>query len=219
MSKIDQKSSPRQLVVNDNNQTKEKILTTALITFADYGFDGAKTRDIADKAGVNQGLITYHFKNKENLWREAVGYIFQLLQDSYDEISHLLKDLDSEASARISIRHYVRFVGHHPELMRLMIQEGARDSDRLAWLTENYLGPLFERQRNMLEQAVSDRLLPNVPTVHLCYIVIGAASSIFSVSAEVEKLTGLNPLTEDAINAHADAVVDMLFRGPENKRM
>ncbi|WP_366658292.1 TetR family transcriptional regulator [Fodinicurvata sp. EGI_FJ10296] len=44
------------------------ILDAAEAIFADRGFDGASTRPIADRAGVNLALIHYYFGNKEKLF-------------------------------------------------------------------------------------------------------------------------------------------------------
>jgi AcrR family transcriptional regulator len=44
-----------------------KILNTALELFAEEGFHGTSTNKIAKAAGVSEGLIFRHFKNKEGL--------------------------------------------------------------------------------------------------------------------------------------------------------
>lgn len=49
-------------------QTRQKLLDAALEAFSENGFKGTSTRDIAERAGVHHPLITYHFKNKEELW-------------------------------------------------------------------------------------------------------------------------------------------------------
>jgi AcrR family transcriptional regulator len=61
--------------MSDQN-TKEKILKTARILFADHGFEGTSIRDIAKAADVNVASVNYHFSSKENLFIEiiAVGY-------------------------------------------------------------------------------------------------------------------------------------------------
>ena len=53
---------------DDLHGTKEALLEAAGELFADYGFDGASTRMIAEKAGVNIAAINYHFGGKENLY-------------------------------------------------------------------------------------------------------------------------------------------------------
>ena len=35
------------------------------------------------RAGVNQGLITYHFRSKDELWRAAADRIFSLLRTGF----------------------------------------------------------------------------------------------------------------------------------------
>ena len=65
--------------------TRERIVEAAAEAFAEKGFRGASTRDIAQRAGTNQGLITYHFRSKDELWRAAADRIFGLLHESLVE--------------------------------------------------------------------------------------------------------------------------------------
>ena len=46
---------------------KKKILKVARSLFAEYGFSGASTRLIAEKAGCNVAMVGYYFGNKEGL--------------------------------------------------------------------------------------------------------------------------------------------------------
>ncbi|MCR9272491.1 MULTISPECIES: TetR/AcrR family transcriptional regulator [Mameliella] len=48
------------------------ILDKAELLFADYGFNGAKVRDIATEAGVNQALVRYYFGSKQDLFDAVV---------------------------------------------------------------------------------------------------------------------------------------------------
>ncbi len=45
--------------MKDERVTKEKILDTATMLFADKGFDGTKVQEIADAAGVNKAMLYY----------------------------------------------------------------------------------------------------------------------------------------------------------------
>ena len=45
-------------------ETRARIVDAALALFGEYGFDGASTRDIAERAGVNAPAIGYYFDNK-----------------------------------------------------------------------------------------------------------------------------------------------------------
>ncbi|GAB5486977.1 MAG: hypothetical protein Pars2KO_05470 [Parasphingorhabdus sp.] len=48
--------------------TREQLLRAAIRAFAREGFRGASVRNIANSAGVNFPLVTYHFGSKEKLW-------------------------------------------------------------------------------------------------------------------------------------------------------
>lgn len=48
--------------------SQRKLLRAAADAFAAQGYDGASTRAIADRAGVNIALIAYHFGGKDGLY-------------------------------------------------------------------------------------------------------------------------------------------------------
>ena len=54
--------------MNEQEQsTEEKILEAASEVFTEKGFAGTRTRDIAEKAGINLALLNYYFRSKEKL--------------------------------------------------------------------------------------------------------------------------------------------------------
>lgn len=52
--------------------TKEKILKIAHELFSEKGYDGVSVREISKAAGVNISAISYHFENKESLFKETI---------------------------------------------------------------------------------------------------------------------------------------------------
>ncbi|MEU7858459.1 TetR family transcriptional regulator [Nonomuraea sp. NPDC049141] len=54
----------------DAERTKARILDAAVEVFSAKGFDRARVTDIAERAGVNQQLISYYFNGKRGLFRE-----------------------------------------------------------------------------------------------------------------------------------------------------
>ncbi len=48
--------------------TEERIKQTARELFTQKGFAATKTRDIAEKAGINLALLNYYFRSKEKLY-------------------------------------------------------------------------------------------------------------------------------------------------------
>ncbi len=184
-------------------ETRDRILEAAVECFAERGFRGASTREIAQRAGTNQGLITYYFKSKDELWRAAAERLFRLFSTQLAARLAALDVLDPREQARESVREYVRFAAAHPELFHFMMEEGKNDSERMHWLVDTHLRPMYESVPGLQE-------IPADLRPHLQYILIGAGSVIFAVAPECQRLTGLDPRKRDAIETHADLVARLV---------
>jgi AcrR family transcriptional regulator len=205
-------------VHRDDSSTRERILAIALDCFSELGFDGASTRTIATRAGVNQGLIPYYFGSKEALWHEAVDWAFAALHEGLDNFRVSDDSLGDRDRLALLIRRYVRFVSRHPEFVRLMNEEGKRDGPRMQWLVERHVRPLYAKITELYERAeVMGGLAPHVDPLHFHYIFVGAVSALFHQAPECRLLTGCDPADPAVADAHADAVVQ-LFLGPERSR-
>ncbi len=194
--------------------TRDQIVSTAIVCFSNLGFEGATTRWIAEQAGVNQGLITHHFKNKEELWKAAVDRLFANFRNDFAARMEAWQDADRATRVRLIIRHFVRYASEHPEQLRFMMQEGLNSGPRMQWLVENHLSAHYPQFQAMLRDARAENMLIEGDDVHIFYAFVGAASTIFALSAECEHLTGLDPATEKSIEAHAKLVEAMLLVTP-----
>jgi TetR/AcrR family transcriptional regulator, regulator of cefoperazone and chloramphenicol sensitivity len=72
MSDIPPANRHRPTAQARGEDTRRRILETALNLFAAQGYEGASTRQIAEGAGVNLPAIQYYFGNKEGLYRAVV---------------------------------------------------------------------------------------------------------------------------------------------------
>jgi AcrR family transcriptional regulator len=182
--------------------------------FAERGYDGARTRDIAERAGANLGLLAYYFDGKEPLWRAAVSRAFEELAAELVDVSARAQseaDADERMQLERLLRGFVRFVARRPEFMRLMNDEGKRDGTRMRWLVDNHVRPLASAMRQLVERAQARGLLPTIPPESVHYIALGAAGLAFSQAAECAYLMGVDPNDEVFAEAHADAVVRLLL--------
>jgi TetR/AcrR family transcriptional regulator len=190
--------------VRQREQTRDRIVAAAAEAFSELGFRAASTREIAARAGTNQGLITYHFRSKDQLWRAAVDRIFGMLRASLRERRASLAGRDARERGREGIRAFVRFAAAHPELFRLMVEEGKSEDERMQWLVDTHLKPLYDG----FQQFAPGMGGPSKP--HGFYALAGAASLLFAVAPECRRLTGLDPTREQAIETHAEFVARLM---------
>jgi TetR/AcrR family transcriptional regulator len=98
---------------------RDKLLEAALSAFAELGFHGATVRDITQRAGVSQGLLTHHFGDKERLWNlvgERVSEDFLEYLGPTLEVEHV----DAETIPAI-LAAYMGYWRTHPSALRLQI--------------------------------------------------------------------------------------------------
>lgn len=194
-----------------NAGTREKILAAALQIFSERGFEGARTRDIAERAGANLGLIKYYFDTKEQLWKAAVDRAFEILTRDFQELMAPSSEVDERVALEQMIRRFVRFCAESPEFIRLMNDEGKRDGPRMRWLVDRHVKPMYELVRRRVESAQAKGMIPAIPVVSTHYIMVGAAGLLFSQAPECERMTGIDPTEKATVEAHADAVVRLLM--------
>jgi AcrR family transcriptional regulator len=194
----------------------ERILAAALELFSERSFEGATTREIAALAGVTQPLLNYHFRTKDDLWRAAVGVLFEELTSELSARLDGLRGVDELTTARLLVREFVVFSAAHPQVHRIITQECKSDGPRMDWLVETYIRPLYESTAALFTKLVAQGHLPDIPVAHLYYMLTGAGPTLFVLGPECRRLTGVDPTDPAVIEAHADAVCRFMFGGIAN---
>ena len=108
---------------------RSRLLHAATDAFAEFGYEGASLRAIADTAGVSFQLIAYYFGSKEELWIATVDFLFE----RYLETG---KGLGFTSSGNLAeqfhnhLRLLLTDMLQRPQLRKIWIQEYLADSPR-----------------------------------------------------------------------------------------
>ena len=209
----------RQATAAADHDGRERILSVAIRSFADLGYEGTTTAGVARDAGVTQPLVHHHFGSKEGLWRAAMEALFS-------NVGPIVTDR-TEGSPRdrvlTIIERFVRFVAAHPGATRVMAREGAAPSPRLTYLIDRYLREPFYQVVGAVQEAQHAGLIAtDVRPDLLLFLVLGAGSHLFDVTALAHESLGIDAhatSTQDEFLALVHALLEQgLFRHPVTDR-
>ena len=99
-------------------ERRGRILDAALDVFAEKGFHGARSREIARRAGISETLVFRHFTNKERLFEEAMNHLFGGHRVADEIEAHLAETDDLGVFAGIA-RHMLEHTREDPRILRL----------------------------------------------------------------------------------------------------
>lgn len=185
--------------------TRQQILNAALEVFAEFGFTGAATREIARRARVHQPAIAYHFKSKELLWKAAADAVFEEFSSTLETG---LKDTVSDGDRlRRLAEIYVRFVARKPAWATFIIQEGMQANERNDWLVKTWLRP----QSRKLYQMITSRDWPTSESAAIgraisVLSVLTGSTLIFAQQAQVKRLAAIDTNSPAFLERHVQTV-------------
>ena len=196
----------------DPERTRKDILQAALEEFACSGFSAATVRDIAARIGMSHGMIRYHYETKEQLWFAAVAYLFDRLERELSlsaEDRKKLNDGDIDIF-RDWLRRYVHYCARYPEHARIMIQESVAPSERLKLAIERHVVESHKEAIAVINSLKDKGVFPtHAPAASIIYMISGACQNLFALAPEAKYAMNYDAQTRAAIDAHAEAVVDI----------
>ena len=90
-----------------DQSTKEKIITHAHKLFAEKGYNGVSVREISQAAQVNVAAINYHFKNKENLYKQTLNSCISEMANDMRGLFEANKEVSPEEFSIIMFDYFI----------------------------------------------------------------------------------------------------------------
>lgn len=194
-------------------RTKQKLLDAALEAFSEGGFKGTSTRDIAARAGVHHPLITYHFSNKDRLWRSAVKYVFKDFLEEIQKAQELHAASCPKARFATMIRIYVQYAARHPALHKIVLQESSHQSARLEWLSENFLKPLADAASRYISELQDKGVTPPGNPLLIYNMIRVSSGTLVALALELKTTSNLDLNDPQILDELADLIVKFFLPG------
>jgi len=96
--------------------TKDRILQVALDIFAHHGFEGARMEKIASEVGINKASLYFHFKSKEDIFRELFHSILLKYRSKIKLIIVEKKDLPVKQRLTAIYKDYLKYNWNNIEM-------------------------------------------------------------------------------------------------------
>ncbi len=169
--------------------TRAAVLKAARTVFSRKGFEGASMREVAGLARVNNAMIYYHFRDKDELYRAVLGDSFAPFGRIWDH-----EVFRSTATARTKIRkfieEFIRFQHANEELRRIMSMEFAVCSGNYKWLADNFFSHSYDKLARLMREGMRNGELRRFDPAFAIPALVGMIIHSFILRPIAERVTG-----------------------------
>lgn len=207
---------------------KEKILRAAAEEFIEYGFYGARMQRIANRAKVNKAMIHYYFSNKENIYRQVLETVFNILLDKLNSIDMSdNKESNAEEKMREIIDVYTEIFKNYSSYVKLVIYEVITGGKFLPYIISKnfnkipfnpFTGKIYKyfkmqiKKGNIRKLDIFQMLISLIIQMAPIYLAKPVAENVF-------KILGFNNLLlNEFIKKRKEFVMDIIKNGIFKKR-
>ena len=193
------------------DDVRERILQHALDCFGTYGFEGASTRTIAERAQTSHTLVLYHFHSKEHLWMATME---DALRRYTTEMTTHLRTCAAESAhsaLRTFIEQFVRLSARHPQIHRILTMESNQGTARLKWVIDQFLRDHFTMVCALIRRGQAEGTVRQCDPARLYYHIIGSAGTPFTIATEYEAITGRDVFSEAEILRNIAFIHEIVF--------
>jgi AcrR family transcriptional regulator len=132
-----------------------RILASAAAMFANSGYNGVSTRDIASGAQVNEVTIYRHYPRKRDLYVAVLDAELQQVKLRGDLLARVAEAGDAKTAVDRTFELIVATMTQRQELLRLVQYSALELSDDIDPLLRRHLGQLVEVIARYLEPWVA----------------------------------------------------------------
>lgn len=190
-------------------ETRERIVSAALKLFAEKGYDGATTAEIARQAGVAEGTIYRHFADKKELFLACVTPAAEAaLQEG---LSGVQEATDLRSMVHAMLRARIHLFEENLDAMSLFFTEARYHPELITLFWERVFQPKSDQMLPVLQKLLASGEIRRPPN----FTILGMGMnfmiwSFFLFRDQIEAVKKLNPApisTDDLLDELTEFVL------------
>jgi len=193
----------------DKEATKKALIAAAVAVFAERGFDGATTKEVATRAGVNEGLIQRYFGGKAGLLQAIVG---NMCGERLTACKAAPPSPSLKAEIATVLRHEIMQADANRDFLRVFISRALVDPDLAASLKAHYKDSRMPHLVHRLEHFRNDGTLD--PKVDLAQLAATITTFAFGLGFMQQVVLSEDPKVLDGM---IDGIAETVVRGTAAK--
>lgn len=198
----------------DPEATRAALMAAATELFAERGFSGARTEEIARRAGVNKAMINYHFGGKGALYET-------ILVSSLTRITDRLRGLvSSNLPARDLLRALLDTLADlhrsRPALSAMTLREAMSGGQHLSDEALPHFIKVFGMVREIVDRGIREGAFRPVDPLLTHLTILGSVMFFFATTPMRERLLRegrLGPTEPPTPERFIDHLDDLFSRG------
>jgi TetR/AcrR family transcriptional regulator len=195
-------------IIREENE--KAILEAAEQVFAEYGFSGATTSRIAERAGIPKANLHYYFQTKEDLYRRVIDNIFNIWLEAANS-------LDESDDPRRALTRYIHTKMDLSRSRPLGSKVWANEIIQRAPIIQDYLETTLREwtasRAGMIQRWIDEgKILPIEPR-YLLYMIWATTQHYADFGHQITTLNDGNDLSDEQWEEAKRNVTEIILRG------
>ncbi|MGD6873038.1 forespore capture DNA-binding protein RefZ [Sutcliffiella horikoshii] len=191
-------------------KTKQRIIDAAIILFNTKGFDGTSVRELAKKANVNVGHISYYFDNKAGLQEHLLSSFFDQYVSILEKVYKKMSTYTAKECLLECVEKSMQFHRENRQLARYVYRELTFDSILVREIMSTYLTKEKYYFKAILEKGHKKKEF-QVPSVLMAVMQLKSMiSTPFLQSQYLAEVWHIMPYETSAVDQYEKVIVKWL---------
>jgi len=189
---------------------ERRILEAAESVFAEAGFNGATTAEIARRAGIPKANLHYYFNTKDELYQKVLTGIINTWLHTADEIT-------ADAEPARALAHYItakiELAREQPIPSRVFANEIIHGAPHLGPYLETNLRNWVDLKSKVIKSWIAAGKMREVDPRHLLFMIWASTQTYADFASQISAVLGRDQLSPQEYKAVAKQVTEIILRG------